>query len=77
MASRWGSRRTGGRDQPGSKHVNEIPPEVSRIVLLKTGRVLADGAKADVLTGARLSELYDTRVAVLEREGHFVALPDS
>lgn len=56
-------------------HVNEIPPEIARVVLLQAGRVLADGPKAALLTSGRLSELYGVPVRVLESEGFFVALP--
>ena len=57
-------------------HVNEIPPEVSRIVLLKRGSIVADGDKRAVLTSDNLTALYDTGIAVIERNGHYVALPD-
>lgn len=56
-------------------HVNEIPPEIDRVVLLKAGRVVAEGPKRELLTAARLSELYGTAVRVVESEGFFVALP--
>lgn len=56
-------------------HINEIPPEISRIVLLKDGEVVADGNKRDVLTQARLVALYGTPLRLLEADGYFVALP--
>jgi iron complex transport system ATP-binding protein len=56
-------------------HVSEIPPEVERVVLLKAGRVVADGAKRELLTAERLGELYGVAVRVVESEGFFVALP--
>ena len=39
-------------------HLHEIPPEVSRVVLLKAGKIVADGDKQAVLTSERLSRLY-------------------
>jgi iron complex transport system ATP-binding protein len=36
----------------------EIPPEVGRVVMLKGGRVLADGSPKKLLRSERLSELY-------------------
>lgn len=56
-------------------HLNEIPPEVDRIVLLKDGVVVADGGKRDTLRGDLLSEIYATPVCVAEIEGHYLAYP--
>ena len=50
-------------------HVEEIIPEVERVVMLRAGRVFRDGSKADVLASANLSALYDAPLAV-------AALPD-
>ena len=56
-------------------HLNEIPPEVDRIVLLCDGRIVADGSKRGVLTSEILSDVYDTRVRVAEVDGYFLAYP--
>ena len=56
-------------------HIHEIPPEISRVVLLKAGRVIADGRKEDMLTSARLGALYDTPVELVERNGYYQAVP--
>lgn len=42
----------------------EIPEEVKRVILLKDGKILADGAKREVLTGPLLSACYDWPVKV-------------
>lgn len=39
-------------------HPGEIPPEIERVILLREGRVRADGPKREVLTSASLSETY-------------------
>jgi iron complex transport system ATP-binding protein len=39
-------------------HPGEIPPEINRVVLLKQGRVFADGSKRDVLTDETLGRLF-------------------
>ncbi len=39
-------------------HIEEIVPEIGRIVLLRDGRVAADGARASILTGDHLSRLF-------------------
>jgi len=56
-------------------HIHEIPPEVSRIVLLKDGVIAADGPKQDLLTSARLTALFETPVKVVRSDGWFQALP--
>lgn len=56
-------------------HLSEIPPEVSRIVLLEAGRVVADGAKSDVLDGKILSAVYGTSIRVAVVDGYYLAYP--
>ncbi len=51
-------------------HLDDIIPEVDRVVLLKQGRVYADGYKGDVLTEENLSALFGTPVSV-EKRGDF------
>ena len=50
-------------------HLPDIIPEIGRVILIKKGRVLRDGAKRDVLTSALLSELFETPVELVERDG--------
>lgn len=57
--------------------VSEIPPDVDRVVLLSSGRVIADGSKHEVLTSERLTDLYGTPIDVRAIDGHYVALPAS
>jgi iron complex transport system ATP-binding protein len=52
-------------------HVSDIVPEVSRVVMLKDGRVLRDGPKAELLTSEALSGLYGVPVEVEERNGWY------
>lgn len=56
-------------------HIHEIPPEVSRVVLMNGGEVLADGPKADVLTSAHLSRLFDTPLEVVRANGFYQVVP--
>lgn len=45
-------------------HVEEIVPEIGRVVLMQGGRVLGDGTPADMLTGERLSQTFGGPVRV-------------
>jgi iron complex transport system ATP-binding protein len=56
-------------------HIEEIIPEIQRVILLKQGRILASGAKASVLTAERLSELFDSPIALDEEDGYYYARP--
>lgn len=52
-------------------HLHEIIPEIRRVVLLKKGRIFRDGSKNVILTRENLSELYETDVEPIEREGFY------
>jgi iron complex transport system ATP-binding protein len=56
-------------------YLNEIPPEVDRVILLCDGRVVADGSKQAVLTAETLSDVYATAIRVQEIDGYFLAYP--
>ena len=56
-------------------HLNEIPPEVDRVVLLTSGRVAADGPKHEVLTDTILSDVYATPIRMREVDGYYLAYP--
>jgi iron complex transport system ATP-binding protein len=56
-------------------HLNEIPPEVDRVILLKEGKVVADGSKYDVLRNQILSDVYETPIRVAEVDGYYLAYP--
>jgi iron complex transport system ATP-binding protein len=52
-------------------HVSEIIPEIERLVLLGEGRVVADGAKQEILTAGHLSSLFGVPVRLVEQDGYF------
>ena len=45
-------------------HVDEIIPEIERVILLQHGRVAADGPKAAVLTAEHLGRAFDAPLVV-------------
>jgi iron complex transport system ATP-binding protein len=55
--------------------LNEIPPEISRVVLLRGGAVVADGPKTRVLTTENLQKTYGTRVRLARVDGYYLAYP--
>jgi iron complex transport system ATP-binding protein len=54
-------------------HIADILPEIERVILMRAGRIVADGAKAKLLTAPVLSELFGARLEVTERDGFFYA----
>ncbi len=56
-------------------YLNEIPPEIDRVVLLKEGTVFADGSKQEVLTAEQLTAVYETPIRVAEVDGFYLAYP--
>ncbi len=54
-------------------HLDDIIPEIERVVLLKDGRVFLDGPKAEVLTGQSLSTTFGVPIDVIQRDGFFHA----
>jgi iron complex transport system ATP-binding protein len=49
-------------------HIADIIPEIDRVILIRNGRIAADGEKERFLTSARLSTLFGTRLRV-KRQG--------
>jgi iron complex transport system ATP-binding protein len=52
-------------------HIDEIIPEIDRVVLLRRGRIDRDGAKSEVLTAEALSHAFDAPLSVEETGGYF------
>lgn len=56
-------------------HVHEIPPGIGRVIMLRNGRVFADGSSGETLTSEKLSLLFDYPLEVVSLGGHFQVLP--
>ena len=58
-----------------TQHIDEIVPEIGRVVLLKEGRIIADGPAARVLLGPGLAEAFGGPVRVTCEDGYYYARP--
>jgi iron complex transport system ATP-binding protein len=58
-------------------HISEIPPKISRVILLREGRIIRDGGKKELLTSETLSALYGTPIQVIHSGGYYQVLPDT
>lgn len=56
-------------------HVHEIPPEIQHVVLLDQGKVVAAGAKSDMLNDTALSKLFGTPIHLVDANGYYQVLP--
>jgi iron complex transport system ATP-binding protein len=56
-------------------HTEEIIPEIQRVILLRGGRIVASGSKAEILEQGELSALFDAPVTVDEDDGYYYARP--
>jgi iron complex transport system ATP-binding protein len=54
-------------------HLDDIIPEIDRVVLLRDGRVAFDGPKEEVLTSERLSQTFAIPLEVVTRDGYYHA----
>lgn len=54
-------------------NLQDVIPEINRVVLIKEGKVFRDGRKEDVLTDKNLSELFSLPVQVIEKNGYYQA----
>jgi iron complex transport system ATP-binding protein len=54
-------------------HVSEIIPEIERVVMLREGRIVADGPKQEMLTSERLSSLFGADIQIARHDGYYSA----
>jgi iron complex transport system ATP-binding protein len=54
-------------------HVEEILPEIEDVILMSEGRIAAQGAKSDVLTPAKLSDVFGASVEVEKNGAYYLA----
>jgi iron complex transport system ATP-binding protein len=45
-------------------HLGDILPEIERVILMRQGRIVADGPREQLLTAPRLSELFNASVRI-------------
>lgn len=54
-------------------HIDDVIPEIKRVVLMSTGSIVADGTKDELLCDAVLSRVFDAPIQVTQRNGLFHA----
>jgi iron complex transport system ATP-binding protein len=52
-------------------HLADIIPEIERVVLMRDGEVIADGAKERLLTENQLGRVFGIQVNLARQDGYF------
>ena len=54
-------------------NLHDIIPEISRVILMKEGRIVNDGKKPGLLTGSVIGDLFSVPLEVIESGGYYYA----
>jgi iron complex transport system ATP-binding protein len=54
-------------------HLSDIIPEIDRIVMMKAGRIVADGPRSELLAKKPIEDLFGIEVDLAERNGYIHA----
>jgi iron complex transport system ATP-binding protein len=52
-------------------HLSDLIPEIQRVLLMKQGKIVADGSVRDVLVESTLSDLFGHPLQLSERDGYY------
>src|SRR5271170_6748849 len=52
-------------------HLADILPEITRVIMMRSGRLFADGTKEELLTTEKLRELFRVEMALTRRDGYW------
>jgi iron complex transport system ATP-binding protein len=50
-------------------HIADVFPEIDRVIMMRDGRIFADGPKRELLTQEKLRDLFGVNVTLIERDG--------
>ena len=52
-------------------HLADILPEMDRVVMMREGRIVADGPKTELLQAERLQDLFGVELELTQRNGYW------
>lgn len=52
-------------------HLADILPEIDRVIMMRDGRIAADGSKDELIQSQKLSKLFGTDVLVTEKDSYY------
>lgn len=50
-------------------HLADILPEIDRVIMMRAGRIFADGSKSELITSEKLRALFGVEVNVIQHDG--------
>jgi iron complex transport system ATP-binding protein len=56
-----------------TQNLQDIIPQINRVILMRKGRFYKDGPKAKILTGSNISGLFKVPVRIKKENGHYYA----
>lgn len=52
-------------------HLADILPEIDRVIMMRAGRIFADGTRDQLITAEKLRELFGVEVTLTQRDGYW------
>jgi iron complex transport system ATP-binding protein len=52
-------------------HLADILPEINRVIMMRSGRIFADGSKDELITVEKLWDLFGVEVTLTQRDGYW------
>jgi iron complex transport system ATP-binding protein len=52
-------------------HLSDIIPEIERVILMREGKIVADGPKHELLNAGALRELFGVEVQLIRHDGYY------
>ena len=52
-------------------HLADILPEIDRVIMMRAGRIVADGPRPELITVEQLRNLFGVEIALTERDGYW------
>jgi len=52
-------------------HLPDVVPEIERVIFMRDGRIVGDGAKPELLTAESIGALFGCPVQVTQQDGHY------
>jgi iron complex transport system ATP-binding protein len=52
-------------------HLSDVIPEIDRVVLMRSGKIQADGLKTNLLNPEEISRLFSIPVDITRRDGYY------
>jgi len=56
-----------------TQNLQDIIPEINRVILMKRGKFVYDGTKDNVLTSKNIGRLFDAPVEIINKDGYYYA----